>query len=757
MTTKPLKKVLDHVCRLATAGACSALSDRQLLERFAAGHDEASFAELVERHGPMVLGVCRRVLGNVHDAEDACQAAFLVLARKAASIRHGQALGSWLHTVARHTACRLKEEMDRKRARERPCIDTPQLAATDEPSWREVLALLDEELQALPKKYRAALVLCYLEDKTRDEAARDLGLSLDTVRGRLERGRERLRTRLLRRGLTFPAALLLAALADGSLHAAMPVALVSHTVRAAGRLAAGSAASLPVVSATVAALTEGVMTSMRLHNLKIGAVSLAAATLLCLSAAALFWSASAAGQPDPPAQKASGQANQAKGAEGPGAGAKSKDQADISAEDEQRFRATLKITDQALLDFFRQLTLSEAEAARVHQLIGQLDAPAFKERDKASTALLAEGHRALSLLLRKKADGKTTLEHSRRLEEIYLKVAGKTDWAATTASAARLLKNRRPEAGVQVLLDFLPFVLADAEEDVLDALAHLAVTDSKLHPQVVAALKSSVPARRAAAAMLVGCHGTPEQRAAAEQLLKDADDGVRFRAAQGLLAAQERRAVPALIDMLATAELPWARRAEGLLQELADKTAPRAVLGKLGSGRELCQAAWKTWWQEHQDKLQWPPVGLKLVNQEALVRKAALDFIAAMLGGDRALLEGSTDLPFFIGSREFITTHQQLHARFASYSRKDGLEDVFGSAQPKFRVLRILSMPEEVSATPDDAERAILAKLPSWRDTLSVHVVKDEDDPTRMEYLAWIVHVSNGRARIIGIVQGKKE
>jgi RNA polymerase sigma factor (sigma-70 family) len=304
MARPPLNNVLAHIRQLAAAGACSALSNEQLLDKFAACHDEAAFAELVERHGPMVLGVCRRVLGNLHDAEDACQAAFLVLARKFTSIRKGQSLGSWLHVVARHTALRLKEELVRKRAREGPTVDVPQPTRADEASWQDVLALLDEELQALPEKYRAVLVACYLESKTRDEAARELGLNLDIVRGRLERGRERLRARLVRRGLTFPAALLLVALADGTLHAALPSALASQTARAAGLYAAGSAASTSVISSTVAAVTEGVVSSMFLQGIKASVALLVVTALVCLSAGSLLWAPSAAGQPESPIKKA---------------------------------------------------------------------------------------------------------------------------------------------------------------------------------------------------------------------------------------------------------------------------------------------------------------------------------------------------------------------------------------------------------------------------------------------------------------------
>jgi RNA polymerase sigma factor (sigma-70 family) len=308
MAGRPLQKILDHVHGLATAGACSASPDRELLERFAARRDEAAFAALVERHGAMVLRVCRRVLANRQDAEDACQATFLILARRAGSIRKGQSLGCWLYAVARRAALRLRQEVARRQAREGPCLDPPQAGA--EPSWREVLALLDEELQRLPDKYRAPLLLCYLEGKTYDEAGTELSLSPAAIRGRLERGRERLRARLVRRGVAFPAALLVTALAEGAGRTAVPPALVVQTVRAAGVSAAGPAATAGVVSATVAALTEGVLKAMLLKKIKVAVAVLLVAALVCLGVGALLQSAGAAPEQGPPPQAKEGKGDQ---------------------------------------------------------------------------------------------------------------------------------------------------------------------------------------------------------------------------------------------------------------------------------------------------------------------------------------------------------------------------------------------------------------------------------------------------------------
>jgi RNA polymerase sigma factor (sigma-70 family) len=206
MTSRRLETTWRSFRALLGATAATAITDAQLLARFVAHREEAAFAELVRRHGALVHGVCRRVLGNAHDADDAFQATFLVLSHKAASVRNGDCLASWLHGVALHTAISHKRSILRRKEQGLP-ENMPQ-SETDDVSWREVLRLLDEELARLPEQFRQPLILCYLEGKTRDEAADELGWSPTTFRGRLERARERLRRRLERRGLTLSAALL---------------------------------------------------------------------------------------------------------------------------------------------------------------------------------------------------------------------------------------------------------------------------------------------------------------------------------------------------------------------------------------------------------------------------------------------------------------------------------------------------------------------------------------------------------------------
>ena len=190
-----------EIGRLFGGESASGLGAGPLLERFAADRDSAAFEALVGRHGPMVLATCRRMLPDPHDADDAFQATFLVLARKAGSIRDPDRLGPWLHGVARRVAARSRALAGRRRSVERPGGDEPMDTSPDALEGAEVREVLDEELARLPEKYRAPLVLCYLDGLTHDEAAEALRWPVGTVRSRLAGGRDRLRDRLTRRGL----------------------------------------------------------------------------------------------------------------------------------------------------------------------------------------------------------------------------------------------------------------------------------------------------------------------------------------------------------------------------------------------------------------------------------------------------------------------------------------------------------------------------------------------------------------------------
>jgi RNA polymerase sigma factor (sigma-70 family) len=301
MATNRLGGILRHL-RRAVRPPGETQTDAGLLDLYLRRRDEAAFESLVLRHGPMVFGVCRRVLANDQDAEDAFQATFLVLVRKAASVRKRASLGSWLYGVAHRTALEARRAMARRRAKEAKAVPRVEASAAGGDDLREVL---DRELAALPERYRAAVVLCDLEGKDRQEAARELGCPEGTVASRLARGRSLLAKRLARRGLATVAA----ALPREAASACVPAALVSSTVKAA----AGSGA------AGVVSLTKGVMRAMLLTKLKRGV-----AVLLLVGLAGLACGVLAGGQfdrqaapPDQPPEGAGPQEKAAKDGEEP--------------------------------------------------------------------------------------------------------------------------------------------------------------------------------------------------------------------------------------------------------------------------------------------------------------------------------------------------------------------------------------------------------------------------------------------------------
>jgi RNA polymerase sigma factor (sigma-70 family) len=225
--------LLRHLRGRLTDPGAPALADGCLLRRFTRTRDEAAFAALVERHGPLVHGVARRVLADDPAAEDVFQATFLVLARKAGTIRRKRSLASWLFGVARRLACQARRRRAcRERCERRTAARRPPSAA-DDPAWRELLAVLDEELTRLPDRLRAPVLLCHLRERTQDEAARELGWSLSTLRRRLTRARELLRVRLARRGATLGAGLFAGLIFPNGLTAAVPARLAGAAVRTA--------------------------------------------------------------------------------------------------------------------------------------------------------------------------------------------------------------------------------------------------------------------------------------------------------------------------------------------------------------------------------------------------------------------------------------------------------------------------------------------------------------------------------------------
>lgn len=272
MATSRMNEVIQHLRRTVLLPEGAGLTDGQLLEDFISRRDEKALAVLVRRHAPMVWGVCLRVLRNHHDAEDAFQATFLVFVRKAASLASKELVANWLYGVAHQSALKARATAAKRKERERQVTVMPEPEVAQQVLWTDLQPLLDQELSRLPAKYRSVIVLCDLEGKTRKEAAQELGVPDGTVGGWLARARAMLAKRLAQRGVTLSGAALAAVLSQNVASAGVPTSVVCSTIKTATLFAAGQAAATGVISANVAALTEGVLKAMFLSKVKIACV-----------------------------------------------------------------------------------------------------------------------------------------------------------------------------------------------------------------------------------------------------------------------------------------------------------------------------------------------------------------------------------------------------------------------------------------------------------------------------------------------------
>ncbi len=280
--------VLGSIRALFGAGTSVGMDDAQLLDRFLTGRAEvsgAAFEALVTRHGPMVLGVCRNARLDAHEAQDAFQATFLILARKAASIRRRDSLASWLFGVARKVATRARSDAARRRSRERGAA-VSEVVEPDPGREPEDLSALYEEIDRLPGTYRDPVILCYLDGMTYEAAARQLRCPLGTLSVRLKRARERLRSRLTRRGVA-PSTLPIGGFIPGATTASVPIALAESAARAASRTTVGKATVAGAVPASVASLAARTMAMMRYRAIGIGSMGLGFVVLVATASLAV--------------------------------------------------------------------------------------------------------------------------------------------------------------------------------------------------------------------------------------------------------------------------------------------------------------------------------------------------------------------------------------------------------------------------------------------------------------------------------------
>ena len=262
MSSRAMRNALDWVRLTLRENEAAAQPDAQLLEAFLELRDETAFAAIVRRHGPMVLGVCKRFLRSHHDAEDAFQAVFLVFMKRADSIRPKSQLANWLYGVAFKTACKTRAYLGKRRLREWSVASVPERGCPESQEWGDFWLLLDQELNQLPDIYRAPIVLCDLEGKSRREAAHALGLLDGTLSGRLARARSRLAARLSRRGVSLSGAAMAAALLEETASATLPAGLVMSTTKIAFALACKGSVLASSSSLGIISITKGVLRSM---------------------------------------------------------------------------------------------------------------------------------------------------------------------------------------------------------------------------------------------------------------------------------------------------------------------------------------------------------------------------------------------------------------------------------------------------------------------------------------------------------------
>jgi RNA polymerase sigma factor (sigma-70 family) len=289
MESSQLRVVLTHLRNLVDHEPLSAMNDGLLMEAFSTRHEEAAFAALLRRHGPMVLSVARRVLHNEHDAEDVFQATFLILARNARSIRRQESVSSWLHGVALRLAMKVRSQKMSRQTREKQAAGMRRQSPDLEAAWRDLQEVLDRALQKLPAKYRTVLLLCYLEGRTQEEVAKQLRCPLGTVRSRLARGRELLRERLARQGLAPSLGALATLLATNSASEAVATILQQQTVKAAALYGAGKAATGLVSNEVVTLVSAGVR-ALACMKVKLAGLILLASALCVGGTGALAYS-----------------------------------------------------------------------------------------------------------------------------------------------------------------------------------------------------------------------------------------------------------------------------------------------------------------------------------------------------------------------------------------------------------------------------------------------------------------------------------
>jgi RNA polymerase sigma factor (sigma-70 family) len=420
MAARAIHSIIRYVRGLAEAADHRALSDRQLLARFVREQDEAAFAVLVRRHGPLVFGACRRALPDPNDAEDVFQATFLILAQKAGVVGWRESAAGWLLQTSLLLARKARHRAMVRRQRETLLPDVPDRAVGASGPMPESRSVLDEELARLPEKHRAVVVLCYVEGLTQDEAARQLGCGKGVVRGRLERSRDLLRRRLERRGLCPATGALMVLLTEAA--GPVPAALLKTTAHVAALFAANRTPTA-LVSASALSLVQGALRSMMLHKVKLlGAGVLA---LALMTGGVVVLDRAQADDPAPakaePAPKATPSADRPALTDD----ARQKLWEALASNDDAEFsRALLRLaaSPKETVAFLKDRVKPVAvDAARVEQLLKEMDSKDFPVRTRAEEELEYLGKFAKPLLDKALKEDRP-LEVKKRVQDLVAKL-----------------------------------------------------------------------------------------------------------------------------------------------------------------------------------------------------------------------------------------------------------------------------------------------------------------------------------------------
>jgi HEAT repeat protein len=419
--------------------------------------------------------------------------------------------------------------------------------------------------------------------------------------------------------------------------------------------------------------------------------------------------------------------------------------ADDTAADEQLLKGAKVATDgPALLAYLRKRVLTEADSAKVAAAIAKLGDEEFKVREQASADLIAIGPAALGPLRQAMTDGDA--EVKRRARVCINTIEGKGS-VEVEAAAVRLVKVRKPADACAALLYFMSAVAdAGVEEEVLNTLLVVGIKDGKADAALRKALEDKLPARRAAAAVVLGKLGDAGQRKAVAKLLTDADLKVRLRAAQGLLAAKDKSALAQLLPLLTDAPLEVAQLAEGTLAIVAGDKAPTASLGDNDKDRRKCRDAWEGWWKANEAKLDLAKANVDLpwLNMDQQARTATTKFIDAILKGDIERLKKTTDIPFTLMGQITHKDRDELDNFLAAAFKNRGEQP-----QGKYVVISVAGL-EDYRKTVQGPLKDFLKDVPRG-EFRAVFVTLQGMGKNRQEKAAVLVRVRGGRGRVIGI------